>query len=81
MTIKKLDILVRGVCYNCPFCRRSEYYSVSEDSGFDCENPEGFMRIANDKEVREYTSGKTKKNPMWIPDWCPLPDDKSETKI
>ena len=78
--------IVTDSCHNCPYSRYDSYYSMSTDSGYDCEHEDG-GRIADDSQIEIYRRKKeeaerlplfpeevTDPNPMSIPDWCPLED-------
>lgn len=56
-----------ATCEECPYLKYNFYYSMQEDSGYDCENVNAkYTRIIND-------SDKLRKWNYEIPDWCPLP--------
>ena len=56
-------------CSNCPYCRYSSYYSMNEDSGYDCKHPiSPNTRIIDDKD--------SKGELVIIPKWCPLEEVK-----
>ena len=66
---KLLHLEIEDSCENCPYCRYNPHYSMSHDSGYDCENDNALRgRIANDWEL----SSKIKT--LKIPEWCPLPE-------
>ncbi len=67
----ELDI---NTCEDCPCLRYNVYYSMSEDSGYDCENINApHTRIINDSDIKKEIKKSGKKWNYEIPDWCPLP--------
>jgi len=52
---KRLDILIENTCHNCPFCVYDSHYTLSNDSGYDCEHPNGQKRIADDYVIEDHT--------------------------
>lgn len=87
--MKKYILEIVDNCHGCPYCNYSVYYSMHEDSGYDCEHEEGQKRICNDSELYSYNKeleelAESKKtlfpreeeleDPLTIPEWCPLPD-------
>ena len=82
--------IVTDSCHNCPYSEYDSHYSMSYDSGYDCNHADGKGRIADDwkidqhrKKIEEaerlplFPEEVTEPNPMSIPDWCPL-DDKED---
>ena len=72
-------------CQDCPYCRYDGHYSMSEDSGWNCEHDEGSAnRIADDGAVDEWEQSRKKNkgpHPLTvIPEGCPLPDAETIDK-
>ena len=55
--------IVAGSCHNCPYCRYDSYYSMSTDSGYDCEHEDG-GRIADDSQIEIYRRKKNADLPI-----------------
>jgi len=86
---KKIEIIVEDFCENCPFCEYDSYYSRSTDSGYDCKKTGN--RLADDNRIASYNkklkeieeqnktlfkyNGEIPKDPLLIPDNCPLPNE------
>lgn len=79
--------IVHDTCYNCPFVEYDSHYGRSFDSGYDCNHEDGDGRIADDYQITQYDEKLreakrlpllpmevTDRNPMSIPDSCPLED-------
>lgn len=66
--IKVINEIVES-CWDCPYHSYDSHYSMSTDSGYDCDN--AGKRIIDDYESSAiHKAGK--KIP--IPIWCPLPN-------
>ena len=87
---KILNIIIEDTCEGCPYLEYSSYYSMAEDSGYNCTHPDiCCKRIIDDGMLSRHREkikeiGKPKqtlfpkpdnlKHPLSIPNWCPLKD-------
>ncbi len=82
--------IVNDSCHNCPYMEYDSFYSMSTDSGYDCTHEDG-GRIANDYHIDQHRDKLKEaerlplfpetvedRDPMSIPDWCPLEEYKDE---
>ena len=92
---KVLKMIIEGTCDKCPYLEYDGSYSMSSDSGYDCTHPDTYRRIVDDgiisnyhkklKEIKEskqtfFPKSDDLKNPLNIPEWCPLKDFDSKEK-
>jgi hypothetical protein len=54
-------------CSECPYHNYDAHYSMSKDSGYDCDKMSPYKRIIDDYDLNR---GKE----MLVPEWCPLMD-------
>lgn len=77
--IKKINLVIKGNCCECPYKVYDPDYSISYDSGYDCGHEDGYNvgRIVNDWDVNNSNNKKPKGWPP-IPDKCPLKNTTEE---
>jgi hypothetical protein len=69
-----LSMVIDGTCEECPYCNYSLYCNMDNNSGFNCEHPQGNInRIINHNDFNV-----SKNNWPPIPEGCPLPKKKEE---
>jgi hypothetical protein len=72
--MKKINLQISN-CMECPFCHYDGHYTMSQNSGYDCEHhlspyPSRIFDDNNENILTLHTKG--------IPDWCPLEDAEEE---
>lgn len=86
---KKLELVIQS-CEECPYLKYDGYYSMSTDSGYDCNHHKGGKRIVDSGDIAKYEracrdykksletlfpqAGPALPDPFTIPEWCPLED-------
>ena len=65
--MKKLDMVIKGICDGCPYCVYNGDYGRSYHSGYDRDNPDlvGNKRIVDDEKGWKFPP---------IMENCPLPN-------
>lgn len=56
---KRLELVIQDTCDSCPFCICDAHYSMSYDSGYDCDHPDfnhkkHSRRLADDYDFTRY---------------------------
>ena len=70
--IKKIYVVIKNTCHECPFLVYNPNYGMSYDSGYDCGHEDSHVgRIVDDWEVNNHNNKNPKGWPS-IPDGCPL---------
>jgi hypothetical protein len=54
-------------CSECPFAEYDSYYSMSQDSGWNCYNDN-----ATETRIKDDAGGNSADIVGFIPEWCPL---------